>query len=101
MRWACSDESGHKASARRALRRAFHRSIEEPRADFVLGRNTEPGSPVLVEHRDGDEEISLQMIAPMKVPDAPPADLVPAEGPADDPKAEGDDDADTAEESGK
>ena len=50
---------------------------------------------------DGDEEISLQMIAPMKVPDAPPADLVPAEGPAEDPKAEGDDEADAAEESGK
>jgi hypothetical protein len=56
---------------------------------------------VLVEHVDGDEEISLQMIAPMKVPDAPPADLVPAEGPAEDPKAEGDDGSEVAEESGK
>jgi hypothetical protein len=45
---------------------------------------------VLVDHVEGDEEVSLQMIDPVDVPDAPPADLVPAEGPAGD--HEGDED---------
>ncbi|HEX2376833.1 MAG TPA: hypothetical protein VHI30_04660, partial [Gaiellales bacterium] len=60
------------------------RYIEDPLADFVLGRALEPGSTVLVDHRDGDEEISLQMIEPVKVPDAPPEDLVPTPADADD-----------------
>jgi ATP-dependent Clp protease ATP-binding subunit ClpC len=68
----------------RPLRRAIQRYIEDPLADFVLGRALEPGSTVLVDHRDGDEEISLQMIEPVKVPDAPPEDLVPTPADADD-----------------
>jgi ATP-dependent Clp protease ATP-binding subunit ClpC len=68
----------------RPLRRAIQRYIEDPLADFVLGRNIEPGSTVLVDWIDGDEEISLQMIEPVEVPDAPPEDLVPT--PADDAK---------------
>jgi ATP-dependent Clp protease ATP-binding subunit ClpC len=75
----------------RPLRRAIQRYIEDPLADFVLGRSLEPGSTVLVDHREGDEEISLQMIEPVEVPDAPPEDLVPT--PADDaqPDESGDD----------
>jgi ATP-dependent Clp protease ATP-binding subunit ClpC len=74
----------------RPLRRAIQRFIEDPLADFVLGRALEPGATVLVDHRDGEEEISLQMIEPVEVPDAPPEDLVPT--PADDakPKDSGD-----------
>jgi ATP-dependent Clp protease ATP-binding subunit ClpC len=75
----------------RPLRRAIQRYIEDPLADFVLGRSLEPGSTVVVDHVDGDEEISLQMIEPVEVPDAPPADLVPADGPSEDRKSEGDD----------
>jgi hypothetical protein len=57
---------------------------------------------VLVDHVDGDEEISLQMIEPVEVPDAPPADLVPADGPSEDPKSEGDDNGgDASSEGGK
>jgi ATP-dependent Clp protease ATP-binding subunit ClpC len=67
----------------RPLRRAIQRYIEDPLADFVLGRALEAGSTVLVDHKEGEEEISLQMIEPVQVPDAPPADLVPAEGPSD------------------
>src|SRR5690242_13559902 len=74
----------------RPLRRAIQRYIEDPLADFVLGRSLEAGSTVLVDHVDGDEEISLQMIEPVEVPDAPPADLVPADGPSEDRKSEGD-----------
>src|SRR5213593_3760841 len=43
----------------RPLRRAIQRYIEDPLADFVLGRNLEPGSTVLVDHVEGDEEVSL------------------------------------------
>jgi ATP-dependent Clp protease ATP-binding subunit ClpC len=75
----------------RPLRRAIQRYIEDPLADFVLGRSLEAGSTVVVDHVDGNEEISLQLIGPVEVPDAPPADLVPAEGPSEDSKSEGDD----------
>ncbi len=68
----------------RPLRRAIQRYIEDPLADFVLGRSLEPGATVLVDHLEGDEEISLQMIAPVTVPDAPPEDLVPTPADADD-----------------
>jgi ATP-dependent Clp protease ATP-binding subunit ClpC len=64
----------------RPLRRAIQRFIEDPLADFILGRSLQPGSTVLVDHRDGDDEVSLQVIEPVDVPDAPPADLVPVEG---------------------
>jgi ATP-dependent Clp protease ATP-binding subunit ClpC len=83
----------------RPLRRAIQRYIEDPLADFVLGRSLEPGSTVVVDHIDGDEEISLQLIGRVEVPDAPPADLVPAEGPSEDPKSEGDEDSADASES--
>ena len=66
----------------RPLRRAIQRYIEDPLADYVLGRTLEPGATVLVDHIEGDEEVSLQMIEPVEVPDAPPEDLVPT--PADD-----------------
>jgi ATP-dependent Clp protease ATP-binding subunit ClpC len=68
----------------RPLRRAIQRYIEDPLADYVLGRSLEPGATVLVDHIDGDEEVSLQMIEPVEVPDAPPEDLVPTPADADD-----------------
>src|SRR4051812_27470799 len=87
----------------RPLRRAIQRYNEDPLADYVLGRSLEPGATVLVDHIDGDEEVSLQMIEPVEVPDAPPADLVPAEGPSEDSKSEGDDNGgdDSSSEGGK
>jgi hypothetical protein len=51
---------------------------------------------VLVDHVEGDDEVSLQVIEPVDVPDAPPVDLVPAEGPAED-TGEGDQAGDEAE----
>jgi ATP-dependent Clp protease ATP-binding subunit ClpC len=80
----------------RPLRRAIQRFIEDPLADFVLARNLQPGSTVLVDHVEGDDEVSLQVIEPVDVPDAPPVDLVPAEGPAED-TGEGDQGGDEAE----
>ncbi len=79
----------------RPLRRAIQRYIEDPLADYVLGRSLEPGATVLVDHIDGDEEVSLQMIEPVEVPDAPPEDLVPTPADADD--AQTDDSGDEPE----
>src|SRR5213595_685896 len=39
----------------RPLRRAIQRFIEDPLADFVLGRNLEPGSTILVDRKNEDE----------------------------------------------
>jgi ATP-dependent Clp protease ATP-binding subunit ClpC len=75
----------------RPLRRAIQRYIEDPLADFVLGRSLKPGSTVLVDHAEGEEEVTLQLIDPVDVPDAPPEDLVPAEGPASEPESSGED----------
>jgi len=79
----------------RPLRRAIQRYIEDPLADYVLGRSLEPGATVLVDFIDGDEEVSLQMIEPVEVPDAPPEDLVPTPADADD--AQTDDSGDEPE----
>ncbi len=79
----------------RPLRRAIQRYIEDPLADYVLGRSLEPGATVLVDHLDGDEEVTLQMIEPVEVPDAPPEDLVPTPADADD--AQTDDSGDEPE----
>ena len=43
------------AMGARPLRRAIQRYIEDPLADFVLGRSLEPGSTILVERKDADE----------------------------------------------
>jgi ATP-dependent Clp protease ATP-binding subunit ClpC len=43
------------AMGARPLRRAIQRFIEDPLADFVLGRSLEPGSTILVERKDEDE----------------------------------------------
>ena len=65
----------------RPLRRAIQRFIEDPLADFVLGRALQPGSTVLVDHHEGDEEMTLQLIEPVDVPDSLPDDLGACRGP--------------------
>jgi ATP-dependent Clp protease ATP-binding subunit ClpC len=63
----------------RPLRRAIQRFIEDPLADFVLGRNLEAGSTILVA-RKNDEEVDITVVPPAvpvaaavgSVPDAPP-----------------------------
>src|SRR5919201_471140 len=55
----------------RPLRRAIQRFIEDPLADFVLGREIEPGSTILVDKkRDSDDEVEITII-----PGAPPEDI--------------------------
>jgi ATP-dependent Clp protease ATP-binding subunit ClpC len=67
------------AMGARPLRRAIQRYIEDPLADFVLGRSLEPGSTILVERKDEDEvDITVipGEITPEKV-------TVPPEEPSD------------------
>jgi ATP-dependent Clp protease ATP-binding subunit ClpC len=46
----------------RPLRRAIQRFIEDPLADFVLGRSLSPGATIRVDKKDDDEEISIELI---------------------------------------
>jgi ATP-dependent Clp protease ATP-binding subunit ClpC len=58
------------AMGARPLRRAIQRFIEDPLADFVLGRSLEPGSTILVGRKgrdqlvDGESEVDLVVIPP-------------------------------------
>jgi ATP-dependent Clp protease ATP-binding subunit ClpC len=69
----------------RPLRRAIQRFIEDPLADFVLGRSLEPNSTILVA-RKNDDEIDITIIP--GAPPPPEAVTVPAEPPAEEPDAE-------------
>jgi ATP-dependent Clp protease ATP-binding subunit ClpC len=51
------------AMGARPLRRAIQRYIEDPLADFVLGRQLEPGSTIVVTRRD-DEEVDITVVPP-------------------------------------
>ena len=51
------------AMGARPLRRAIQRYIEDPLADFVLGRQLEPGSTILVARKD-DEEVDITVVPP-------------------------------------
>jgi ATP-dependent Clp protease ATP-binding subunit ClpC len=74
------------AMGARPLRRAIQRYIEDPLADFVLGRQLEPGSTILVA-RKSDEEVDITVVPPAPpeaigvaaAPDALPADVETAD----------------------
>jgi ATP-dependent Clp protease ATP-binding subunit ClpC len=73
----------------RPLRRAIQRFIEDPLADFVLGRELQPGVTILVDKkRDTEDEVELTLI-----PGAPPEDLEKVTVPPEEPKDEGGDDS--------
>jgi ATP-dependent Clp protease ATP-binding subunit ClpC len=55
------DKGYDPAMGARPLRRAIQRFIEDPLADFVLGRSLEPGSTILVE-RKNDDEVDISII---------------------------------------
>jgi len=55
------------AMGARPLRRAIQRFIEDPLADFVLGRSLEPGSTILIAHKD-DEEVDITVVPPVPPP---------------------------------
>ncbi|HEV2590491.1 MAG TPA: AAA family ATPase, partial [Gaiellaceae bacterium] len=70
------------AMGARPLRRAIQRYIEDPLADYILGRELEPGSTILVA-RKGEEEVDITVVPPAPpevlavggAPDAPPEEL--------------------------
>jgi len=70
----------------RPLRRAIQRFVEDPLADFVLGRELEPGSTILIA-RKNEDEIDITIL-----PGAPPLPeekvTVPPEEPVDEAEPE-------------
>jgi ATP-dependent Clp protease ATP-binding subunit ClpC len=52
------------AMGARPLRRAIQRLIEDPLADFVLGRSLEPGSTIIVT-RKNEEEVDIEVVPPV------------------------------------
>jgi ATP-dependent Clp protease ATP-binding subunit ClpC len=80
----------------RPLRRAIQRYIEDPLADFVLGRTIEPGSTIVVNRKpDSEDEVDITLI-----PGAPPAEPEKVTVPAEEPKAEdGDGSSEPSDES--
>jgi ATP-dependent Clp protease ATP-binding subunit ClpC len=56
------------AMGARPLRRAIQRFIEDPLADFVLGRSLEPGSTILVGRKgevvEGETEVDIVVLPP-------------------------------------
>jgi ATP-dependent Clp protease ATP-binding subunit ClpC len=78
----------------RPLRRAIQRYIEDPLADFVLGRELTPGSTILVDKkRDSDDEVDITII-----PGAPPEDMEKVTVPPEEPLDEGGDDSEESPE---
>src|SRR4051812_11039251 len=90
------DKGYDPAMGARPLRRAIQREIEDPLADFVLGRELEPGSTILVTRKvneDGEpsDEVDITFIpgevTPEKVtvpPEEPEATAADSEaGPAE------------------
>src|SRR5438132_1070181 len=76
------------AMGARPLRRAIQRVIEDPLADFVLGRSLEPGSTILVSRKGDTEEVDMTVI-PGEVT---PEDVVTV--PPEEPVGSGADDSD-------
>jgi ATP-dependent Clp protease ATP-binding subunit ClpC len=72
------------AMGARPLRRAIQRYIEDPLADFVLGRSLEPGSTILVE-RKNEDDVDISII---------PGEITPEKVtvPPEEPQASGEDD---------
>ena len=53
----------------RPLRRAIQQFIEDPLADFVLGRSLEPGSTILIGRKTDVEEGELEVDIVVMPPD--------------------------------
>jgi ATP-dependent Clp protease ATP-binding subunit ClpC len=77
----------------RPLRRAIQRYIEDPLADFVLGRTLKPGSTILVDRKEeGSEDVNITIIeGPEPAPEKEKVTVPPEE-----PTGEADDEHDEA-----
>ncbi len=74
------DKGYDPAMGARPLRRAIQRFIEDPLADFVLGRTIKPGSTIVVDRKD-DDEVDITIVEG-EPPAEPEKVTVPAEEPA-------------------
>jgi ATP-dependent Clp protease ATP-binding subunit ClpC len=78
----------------RPLRRAIQRFIEDPLADFVLGRELTPGSTILVDRkREAEDEVDIKVIP------GPPPEPEKVTVPSDEPTGEGGEDTEAPAES--
>jgi ATP-dependent Clp protease ATP-binding subunit ClpC len=79
------------AMGARPLRRAIQRLIEDPLADFVLGRELEPASTILVARKGETEEVDMTVI---------PGEVTPEKVtvPPEEPMGASDDDTDSDSE---
>jgi ATP-dependent Clp protease ATP-binding subunit ClpC len=73
------DKGYDPAMGARPLRRAIQRFIEDPLADFVLGRELMPGSTIVVARRS-DDEVDIDVIPPT-IPEEVSQVTVPPEEP--------------------
>jgi ATP-dependent Clp protease ATP-binding subunit ClpC len=65
----------------RPLRRAIQRHIEDPLADFVLGAELTPGATILVDSKEGVEEVEISIVAGEPRPPEPEKVTVPPDEP--------------------
>jgi ATP-dependent Clp protease ATP-binding subunit ClpC len=83
------DKGYDPAMGARPLRRAIQRFIEDPLADFVLGRSLKPGSTILVARKEGtEEEVDISVVEPAE-------DLEKVTVPPEEPRDEGESDVDS------
>jgi ATP-dependent Clp protease ATP-binding subunit ClpC len=78
------------AMGARPLRRAIQRHIEDPLADFVLMSELEPGSTILIDRREGEEEVDITVVAG---PEKREKVAVPADGGSEPDESGSDDDS--------
>jgi len=80
------------AMGARPLRRAIQRHIEDPLADFVLGRTLKPGATIVVDRKAGTEDVEISVVDGLE-PEREKVTVPPAE-----PEGSADDDAPADEE---
>src|SRR5919106_1576530 len=73
------DKGYDPAMGARPLRRAIQRFIEDPLADFVLGRSIKPGSTIIIGRKD-EEDVEITIVEG-EAPTEPEKVPVPAEEP--------------------
>ena len=76
------------AMGARPLRRAIQRFIEDPLADFVLGRSIKPGSTILVDRKDDSPKTSTSRSSTARPSSRRPEKVTV---PADEPTGESED----------
>ena len=76
------------AMGARPLRRAIQHYIEDPLADFVLGRSLAPGSTIMIDRKeDDDEDVDIRIV------EGPPPEPEKVTVPPEEPTAEAEDDS--------